>query len=135
MKSLQTMKRQAQHGFTLIELMIVVAIIGILAAVALPAYRDYVTRANGGVAVSQAAGIKTCVGESMMTGSVLADVQAAVTACGTTGVTTAAATTLLAATIASTEGGVTATFTTADRGATWTCAATGAGTVTIRGCP
>jgi type IV pilus assembly protein PilA len=54
---------QKQQGFTLIELMIVVAIIGILAAVALPAYQDYTARAQASEAVSLTSGIKTGVAE------------------------------------------------------------------------
>ena len=57
------MKRSLQKGFTLIELMIVVAIIGILAAVALPAYQDYTARAQMSEAMTLASGAKAAVTE------------------------------------------------------------------------
>jgi type IV pilus assembly protein PilA len=57
------MKKQ-QGGFTLIELMIVVAIIGILAAIALPAYQDYTGRSQLSEAISMAAGAKTNIAEA-----------------------------------------------------------------------
>ncbi|MFM7461066.1 MAG: pilin [Burkholderiales bacterium] len=52
------MKKQIQQGFTLIELMIVVAIIGILAAVAIPAYQDYTAKAQTTEAINLMGGLK-----------------------------------------------------------------------------
>jgi len=57
------MMKKAQQGFTLIELMIVVAIIGILAAIAIPAYQDYTIRAQVSEGMTLAGGAKTAIAE------------------------------------------------------------------------
>ena len=64
------MKRSIQKGFTLIELMIVVAIIGILAAVALPAYQDYTVRSKLSEAVIAGSAFKGMMSEAFQTDSV-----------------------------------------------------------------
>lgn len=94
------MKRM-QQGFTLIELMIVVAIIGILAAVALPAYQDYTVRARVTEGLALAAGAKTAIAENAANGSAFASGWTAPSA--TSNVTSIA--------IDATAGGITVTYT------------------------
>ena len=77
------MKRSIQQGFTLIELMIVVAIIGILAAVALPAYQDYTVRAKISEAIIAGSSAKGLMSEAFQTDGIVG-MTAAATAFNTT---------------------------------------------------
>ena len=74
------LKRSLQKGFTLIELMIVVAIIGILAAVALPAYQDYTVRARVSEVVLAASSCRTSITETVQAAAPGTDISSAIIA-------------------------------------------------------
>jgi len=120
-----------QQGFTLIELMIVVAIVGILAAVAIPAYQDYTVRARVSEGLSLASSAKTAVSETFQaSGALPANAAAA-------GYNQPAGTANVASVVIGANGVITVTYTAlaqgvvlrltptaAGGGLTWACAVT-----------
>jgi type IV pilus assembly protein PilA len=132
------MMKSAQKGFTLIELMIVVAIIGILAAIAIPAYSDYTVRARVSEGLVAASAAKATIAENAANAGSVATAGAAGTLCDgvntwaaapanshVAGLACAAATGVVSITMDATAKAVALTLTPADGGndaITWDCA-------------
>ena len=127
---MKTQIQKSQQGFTLIELMIVVAIIGILAAIALPAYQDYTIRARASELLVGASAVKSLVSENIANnaavgaGSCLGYTNTTVATVNTASIDCTDATGVIVATGTARAGAVVLTLTptrNADSKVTWAC--------------
>lgn len=130
-------KNKQQQGFTLIELMIVVAVIGVLAAIAVPQYQDYVKKSALGTALASASAYKTIAEDNIATNNKFPTISAAF-GIGKIAASEADivsnATNTITATIDQGSGNGLKVQLSRDSSGNWTCKHTTAGSINVTGC-